>query len=113
MRSSKTLTLLLLTALLTLPGCGLFSSSGDSGDSGPSSSRYGNDSVGKGDANISGYTPDSLANYQLGRNYAASGRYELAREHYLIALAASNSQEMQEALAQELNSIDMMIKSLR
>ena len=62
---------------------------------------------------ISDYTPDSLLNYQLGRGYAAAGRYELAREHYLLALAAANGPGLQEALAGELRSVDLIIKSLR
>ena len=109
MRSSKTLTLaLFLPALMLLPGCGLFSS-----ESAESSSSFFTASRDASDINVNEHTPDSLANYQLGRNYAAAGRYELAREHYLIALAAANTAAMQEALAQELGSIDMMIKSLR
>ncbi|MDL2306525.1 hypothetical protein LJC48_00655 [Desulfovibrio sp. OttesenSCG-928-C06] len=109
--STVTLLLLALLALPVLSGCSLFSTSSESTES-SSLFFFGKSSDG-GNVNVSEYTPDSLLNYQLGRNYAASGRYELAREHYLIALAAANTQELQEALSQELRGIDLMIKSLR
>jgi hypothetical protein len=58
-------------------------------------------------------TPESIAHYALGRDYAASGRYELAKEQYALALAAANNPEMQQSLVMELDNVDMMIKSLR
>lgn len=65
------------------------------------------------DAAVTAYTADTLHNYKTARDFAAQGRYELAREHYLLALAATNDPYMQDALAEELESVDMMIKSLR
>lgn len=62
---------------------------------------------------VTQYSADSLYNYKVARNYAAQGRYELAREHYLLALASANDPNLQEVLAGELESVDMMIKSLR
>jgi hypothetical protein len=62
---------------------------------------------------VVGYNVDSLRNYKAGRDFAAAGRYELAREHYLLSLAAANDQVLRETLAQELDSVDLMIKSLR
>ena len=59
------------------------------------------------------YHADSLRNYKAGRDFAAAGRYELAREHYLLALAAANDPILREALTQELDSVALMIKSLR
>lgn len=64
-------------------------------------------------AAVSQYSADSLDNYKIARDYSAQGRYELAREHYLLALAAANDPYLQDALAKELESVNMMIKSLR
>jgi len=65
------------------------------------------------DSLVVGYNADSLRNYKAGRDFSAAGRYELAREHYLLALASANDPVLREALARELDSIDLMIKSLR
>lgn len=65
------------------------------------------------DAAVAQYGADSLRNYISGRDYAAQGRYELAREHYLLALAATDDPYLQDALAKELESVDLMIRSLR
>ncbi len=59
------------------------------------------------------YSPDSLWNLQTGRDYAAAGRYELAREHYLLGLASSNDPAITALLEQELRGVDMMIKTVR
>lgn len=59
------------------------------------------------------YNADSLHNYKTARDFAAQGRYELAREHYLLALAATTDPYLQDALAQEIESVDMMIKTMR
>lgn len=61
---------------------------------------------------VTDHSPNSLVNLQLGRQYVAEGRYELAKEHYLMALAASDDQN-RESIAQELHSVDMMIKTQR
>ena len=54
-----------------------------------------------------------LRNMWLGRDYVATGRHELAREHYLLALAASNDAETRKVIIRELNSVEMMIKTER
>jgi hypothetical protein len=59
------------------------------------------------------YDPNCLWNLKMGRDYAAQGRYELAKEHYLMALAASNDPETRELASHELQSVDMMIKTQR
>ena len=59
------------------------------------------------------YHPDSLRNYKAARDFATAGRFELAREFYLLALATANDPSLQDALALELDSVDMMIKTLR
>lgn len=67
----------------------------------------------QGEAAVTQYSTASLRNYKTARDFAAQGRYELAREHYLLALASASDPYLQDALAQELESVDMMIKSLR
>ena len=61
---------------------------------------------------VTPHSPTGLLNLQLARQYAAEGRFELAREHYLLALAASNDHN-RDSIAQELHATDMMIKTLR
>lgn len=82
---------LLLLFTLLLSACGLFSQR----------------------AVVTPYDANSLWNLQLGRNYAAQGRYELAREHYLMALAASNDPETRKVIAHELQSTDTILKTQR
>jgi hypothetical protein len=54
-----------------------------------------------------------LRNMWLGRDYTAQGRHELAREHYLLALAASKDAETRNIVIRELKSVEMMIKTER
>lgn len=54
----------------------------------------------------------SIHNLQLGRKLVAEGRYELAREHYLFALAASDESN-KDVIAQELHAVDLMVKTQR
>lgn len=60
--------------------------------------------------------PDSdeaIQNWHLGRDYQAQGRYELAREHYLLAIAAARTADVHDALARELAVVDRQLRSLR
>ncbi len=60
------------------------------------------------------HNPISIWNFRMAREYSAQGRYELAKEHYLLAYAAAGNDAMlRDALQQELHSIDLMIKTLR
>ena len=61
---------------------------------------------------VTPHSPASLQNLLLARQYGAEGRYELAREHYLLALSASDDRN-REGIAHELHATDMMIKTLR
>ena len=61
---------------------------------------------------VTPHSPTGLLNLQLARQYAAEGRYELAKEHYLLALAASDDHN-RDSIAQELHATDLMIKTLR
>lgn len=56
---------------------------------------------------------EALANWHQARYLQAQGRYELAREHYLLAYAAARGDNVRTALAQELYAVDLQIKTLR
>ncbi|GHV53079.1 hypothetical protein FACS1894206_03060 [Deltaproteobacteria bacterium] len=58
--------------------------------------------------------PVSLHNFRIAREYAASGRLELAREHYLLAYAAAEDDALlQDMLRNELKTVDLQIRALR
>ncbi|MCL1984944.1 MAG: hypothetical protein FWG59_00650 [Betaproteobacteria bacterium] len=63
---------------------------------------------------------DSLAdtratthNWKLARDYERQMRYELARQHYLLALASCRSEPSQTQLRRELESVDLQIRTMR
>ncbi len=60
------------------------------------------------------HNPVSLWNYRTAREYSTQGRFELAREHYLLAYAAAEGDPvLRDTLQKELHSVDLMIKTLR
>lgn len=66
------------------------------------------------DVAVSGQPPQSLLNFRQGREYAAQGRYELAKEQYLLAYAAAGENAaMRNAAAREIRAADMMIRTQR
>lgn len=65
------------------------------------------------EAAITPYDANCLRQIQLGRDYVAHGRYELAKEYFLVALASSRDPETRNIIAHELNSVEMMIKTQR
>ena len=99
----RTIAIILCCTLVLVfsSGCGLFSS-GTSKSSRPGS-----------DVALVSENPVSLHNYRTAREYAASGRYELAREHYLLAYASAEDATVKDMLAKELKAVDLMIRSLR
>ncbi|MDR0465761.1 MAG: hypothetical protein LBH94_00210 [Deltaproteobacteria bacterium] len=52
-------------------------------------------------------------NWNLARDYELQMRYELARQHYLLALASCRSESTQAQLKRELESIDLQIRTMR
>ena len=62
---------------------------------------------------VTPYDSNTLWNLKVGRDYVAQGRYELAKEHYLIALASCNNEESRSVVTHELEAVDLMIKSQR
>lgn len=59
------------------------------------------------------YNSNSLWHLQVGRDYAGQGRYELAKEHLLMAVASSSDPYMRNMLNHELKSVDAMIQTQR
>jgi hypothetical protein len=68
---------------------------------------------GKNTRPVAPYNSNCLWNLQLGRDYAAQGRYELAREHLLMAVAANSDPHLRGLLTHELKSVDTMIQTQR
>lgn len=59
------------------------------------------------------YHEAAMQNLILGRRYMSQGRYELARERFMLGLAAARNEEMRQTLAQDLNAADLMVRSQR
>lgn len=59
------------------------------------------------------YSPETLYNLDRARAFTADARYELAREHYLLALTANRNPDLRDQIAEELHSVDLMIKTMR
>lgn len=62
------------------------------------------------------HIPDSaetIANWQIARNYHGQGRLELARQYYVLALASARSPEVQAALQREIEAADRMLQAMR
>ncbi|MFV0421344.1 hypothetical protein [Oleidesulfovibrio sp.] len=59
------------------------------------------------------YDAQALTSYQQARQFVAQGRFELAREQYLIALAIARNDYMRERLMHELQATELMLRSSR
>ena len=55
----------------------------------------------------------TMHNWKLARDYERQMRYELARQHYLLALASCRSESTQTQLRRELESVDLQIRTMR
>jgi ABC-type amino acid transport substrate-binding protein len=55
------------------------------------------------------YSDQALHNYKQGQYYASAGRFELAREYYLLALAAADDPDLQDIINRELHAADAAI----
>ena len=58
-------------------------------------------------------TKATVHHWKLARDYERQMRYELARQHYLLALASCRSESTQAQLRRELESIDLQIRTMR
>ncbi|MEG2005092.1 MAG: hypothetical protein RR014_03555 [Bilophila sp.] len=56
---------------------------------------------------------ETITNWSLARDYQAQGRYELARQHFLLALASSRTTDSQTTLQREMDALDRMIQAMR
>ena len=58
-------------------------------------------------------TKATMHHWHLARDYERQMRYELARQHYLLALASCRSESTQTQLRRELESVDLQIRTMR
>jgi hypothetical protein len=58
-------------------------------------------------------TQATLRHWRTARDYERQMRYELARQHYLLALASCRSSQTREQLKRELEGIDLQIRTMR
>jgi hypothetical protein len=56
---------------------------------------------------------ETVQNWSLARRYQAAGRYELARQHYSLALSTVRTQSALDMLKRELVAVDLQIRALR
>ena len=56
---------------------------------------------------------ETVQNWSLARQYQAAGRYELARQHYSLALSTVRTQNALEMLKRELVAVDLQIRAIR
>ncbi|MBG0777186.1 MAG: hypothetical protein H0S85_12240 [Desulfovibrionaceae bacterium] len=59
------------------------------------------------------YHEAALMHFKEGREFMSQGRYELARESFLLALAAADNGDMRVLATRELETADRMIRSVR
>ena len=59
------------------------------------------------------YNMSALRNYSLSREYIATGRYELAKEHLLLALASVEREELRNRLTLDIAAVDRLIRTTR
>ncbi len=106
--------LLLLCVSVWLGGCSLFTRF--SGDTAPEEPAEASVTTAAPEPQIvmaPAYDGNALFNLYLGRQFVAEGRFELARERFLLGLASAREEGMRDSLVAELRSVDRMIQSLR
>ena len=63
--------------------------------------------------NLPDDTKATMHNWKLARDYERQMRYELARQHYLLALSSCRLEPTQTQLRRELESVDLQIRTMR
>lgn len=58
-------------------------------------------------------TGSTLSNWTIARNYQSQGRYEMARQYYVLAMADARTPDSQVALRQEIEAVERQIEALR
>jgi len=56
---------------------------------------------------------ETVDNWMLARRYQAEGRYELAKQHYSLALSAVRTESSLQQLQREMYALDMQIRAVR
>ena len=65
------------------------------------------------DRRLASDTRATQYNWKLARDYERQMRYELARQHYLLALASCRTEPAQTQLRRELEGVDLQIRTMR
>lgn len=58
-------------------------------------------------------TADTTVHWNKAREYQRQQRFELARQHYLLALATCRTEETRDRLQRELQVIDLQLRTMR
>lgn len=58
-------------------------------------------------------TADTTVHWDKARQYQRQQRFELARQHYLLALATCRTEETRDRLQRELQIIDLQLRTMR
>ncbi len=56
---------------------------------------------------------ETIEHWNLASHYKFNRRYELARQHLLLALTTCNTTELRDELQRELQIVDLQIRTLR
>ncbi len=56
---------------------------------------------------------ETIHNLNLARKYKKLRRYELARQHYLLALAATTTTTTRDSIQRDLQVVELQIRTLR
>ncbi len=57
--------------------------------------------------------PETKRNLSFAKKYEKERRYELARQHYLLALSTSNTTTLRDTIRRDLEMIELKIRTLR
>ena len=58
-------------------------------------------------------TGSTLSDWVIARGYQSQGRYEMARQYYVLALANARTPDSQVALRQEIEAVERQIQAMR
>lgn len=58
-------------------------------------------------------TADTTVHWDKARQYQKQQRYELARQHFLLALSSCRTEETRDRLQRELQIVDLQLRTLR
>jgi hypothetical protein len=58
-------------------------------------------------------TGSTLSNWAIARGYQSQGRWEMARQYYVLAMADARTPDSQVALKQEIEAVERQIQTMR